>query len=524
MSIAYFCTEFALEKNMPSYAGGLGILAGDYILEASDQNFPLTGISLFYQKGQNHNGQKPIEPKKFGLKLVKKNWFGKKLLISIPIENKIVWAQVWQWQRKNTPVYFLDTNITENNEADRLITEQLYAENRDTRLKQELILGIGGIRLLKELKIKPDLYHLNEGHSAFLCFELIAEGMKKDLTFEQSTLEAKKKIVFTNHTLVLEGQEIFALDALTKITEKLCQELKININDFAKLGQNQWTDTLFSMTTLALNLASKTNAVSKIHGEKARDLWPNYQITHITNGIYLPRWDKVNNKDIVEAHQKNEDALLNLIKKVRGNDWKKEALLIGWSRRFVPYKRPLALLEDVNKLKQIAEYFKGKIHIVYSAPLDMDASEKNEFLKKLTTLMNGELKGLLTFIPNYRIEIAEKMVAGCDVWLNTPIVGREACGTSGMKAALNGTLTLSTNDGWIAEVPTDHFGWIADSENITSSLLEILEKKILPIYENTELWKKYMLSSRELILNNFSTTRMLKEYREKLYEPVIAKQ
>jgi HAD superfamily hydrolase (TIGR01484 family) len=512
MLIAYFCAEFALVNDMPSYAGGLGILAGDYMLEAAEQNFPLVGISLYYG---------PKSGKEFGLKLIKVNW-GKRLIIEIPIENRVVFAQVWQWKKGNTSVYFLDTNIKENSEQDRLITEQLYIEDRDSRLKQELILGIGGVRLLKALKISPDLYHLNEGHSAFLTLELIALEIKKGLNLDQAVEIAKQKIIFTNHTLVLEGQEMFAFEALTRITKRICTELNLNIDEVIKLGQSQSTDTLFSMTTLALNLASLSNAVSKIHGEKARELWPKYPIIHITNGIYLPRWDKVKNKNLIKTHRKNEEKLLKLIKKTHGQDWNSEALLIGWSRRFVPYKRPLALLEDIEKLKNLAKHFEGKIHIVYSAPLDESVVDKNEFLKKIYELMNGELKGLLTFIPNYRIEVAETLVAGCDVWLNTPIVGREACGTSGMKAALNGALNLSTNDGWIAEIPLNNFGWTVDDQNITQNLLETLEKKVLPAYE-TDAWKSSMKKSRDLILKDFSTTRMLREYREKMYEPTLAK-
>lgn len=521
MKIAYFCAEFALVNDMPSYAGGLGILAGDYMLEAADQKFPITGVSLYYQRGQNSKKDTDISPKKFGLRLVKINW-RENLIVAIPIENRIVFAQVWQWRKKKNSVYFLDTNIQENSEQDRLITEQLYAEDRDVRLKQELVLGIGGVRLLEKLNISPDLYHLNEGHSAFLCLELIGEEIQEGLSFEQAAELVKKKIVFTNHTLVLEGQELFAFEALTRVTEKLCKDLCINISDFIKKGLSKETDTLFSMTTLALNMASLTNAVSKIHGEKARELWPDWPIIHITNGIYIPRWDKINGGNIVRKHRKNEEKLLKLIKDVHGDKWNQEALLVGWSRRFVPYKRPLALLEDVDKLKKIAEHFKGKIHIVYSAPLSENDVNRNEFLDKLYTLMNGELKGIITFIPNYGIEVAQTLVAGCDVWLNTPIVGREACGTSGMKAALNGTITLSTNDGWIAEIPANHFGWIADSEKITESLLEILEKSILPQYEYVTTWKVFMKNSRELILNNFSTKRMLSEYIKKLYSPTIS--
>ena len=531
--VAYFCAEFALINDMPSYAGGLGILAGDYILEASEKDFPMVGFGLYYQRGQNsHDPKGEPDGTKFGLNQVmddsEKN---KKLLISIPIGDKDVLAQVWQWQKKNNSVYFLDTNISENDPADRLITEQLYVEDRELRLKQELVLGIGGVRLLKKINIAPSAYHLNEGHSAFLLIELVGEKLQKELSFEEAWSEVRKNVVFTNHTLVLEGQEMFAFDSLTNNIKKLCAELRLDINNIIEKGKSKPEDKLFSMTTFALNGSLITNAVSKIHGEKARELWPNYNIIHITNGIYVSRWDKIKDEDIVKKHQENEEKLLKLICEARGDVcWKKEALLIGWSRRFVPYKRPLALVEDVTKLKKMLEFFQGKVHIVYSAPLGGNDIEKNEFLKRLYELMDGELKGYITFIPHYRIDVAEILVAGCDVWLNTPIVGREACGTSGMKAGLNGTLSISTNDGWINEVPLNDFGWLIDDQNITDDLLKKIQNEVMPKFETfienekDSDWKNYMVKSRDLILKDFSTERMLKEYIEKMYLPVTIKQ
>jgi starch phosphorylase len=506
--VAYFCAEFAVIEKMPSYAGGLGVLAGDYVLAAAEENFPLIGIGLYYQKGQNGQSQPGQSVgSEFGLKLLRKGFWRKKVLVTIPIGNRDVFAQVWQWRRKNNSVYFLDTNVPENQVTDRQITEQLYAEDREIRLRQELVLGIGGVRLLRKLKIEPALYHLNEGHSAFLCLEVTD----------------REKIVFTNHTLVWEGQEMFAFDSLRRNTEKLCADLNLKIEEVIKKGKSKPEETLFSMTIFALNSARLTNAVSKIHGEKAREIWPGYPIIHITNGIFLPRWDKNGSGNLLSDHQKNEEVLLKLIRATHGDDWKKEALLIGWSRRFVPYKRPTALLEDVKKLKEILEYFKNKIHIVYSAPLGEDDVAKNEFLRKINDLMAGELKGYITFIPHYNLKIAEKMVAGCDLWLNTPVVGREACGTSGMKAALNGTLLVSTNDGWINEIQLDDFGWLISDQNITADLLNVLQKKIMPTYEeflkkkSQSQWAINMKRSREIIITQFSATRMLKEYIEKLY-------
>lgn len=522
MKVAYFCAEFALESDMPTYAGGLGVLAGDYILEAADSHFPITGVSLLYKKGQNNN----IKNSRHGyskLKLVRQGFF-KKLLIKIPVDSREISAQVWRWQKKDVSVYFLDTDVRGNSPEDRAITRELYVEDRDKRLQQELILGLGGAILLETLKITPDIYHLNEGHSAFLSLYLLSKEISAGKSWDDAIKQIKKKIVFTNHTLVLEGQEVFAKDALHRFAGKFCESVKVDFEKFYPLGISSPTDTLFSMTTLALNSAGLTNAVSKIHGEKAREIWSNWPIIHITNGIYLPRWDKVGSKDVVKMHEKNEDLLLKEIRKVRGKNWDKNSLLLGWSRRFVPYKRPLALLEDIQKLKHVADFFNGKIHIVYSAPLGEDALAHNDFLKKLYGLIDGEFSDLITFLPNYRTDLAEKLVAGCDVWLNTPIVGREACGTSGMKAALNGSLALSTNDGWIGEVDLSDKGWLVDDSNITDSLLDTLEKKILPEYIKFDKWPAMMRSSRRMILEQFSTKRMLKEYIEKLYEPVLDSQ
>lgn len=524
--VAYFCAEFALVDEMPSYAGGLGILAGDYILEAARQDFPLVGLGLYYQKGQNQQIIQDRTPgEKFGLKLLQTGgWLMKKrVLISIPVGDKDIWAQVWQYKNRNNSVYFLDTNIDENEPKDRLITEQLYTEDRELRLRQELVLGIGGVRLLNKLDLSPSVYHLNEGHSAFLILELLGQEVKNGLNFSEAWIKVREKVVFTNHTLVLEGQEMFAFDSLIKNTRKLCVDLKLNINDIIEKGKSRAEDTLFSMTNLALNGSRITNAVSRIHGDKARELWPQHNIIHITNGIFVPRWDRVCGKDLDKEHKKNEEVLLKLIRKTHGDKWQKESLLIGWSRRFVPYKRPLALLEDVAKLKKIIEIFNGQVHIVYSAPLDEDEAEKNQFLKKIEELMRGELKGFVTFIPHYKINMAKVMVAGCDLWLNTPIVGREACGTSGMKAALNGTLAVSTDDGWINETTVNDFGWLIDDINITTDLLEKLQTKIIPEYKDylknpqDSAWKRRMTKAREIILKDFSTERMLGDYIDKSY-------
>lgn len=532
--IAYFSAEYALFGNSHLYAGGLGILAGDYFLEMTEQDFPVVAFGLLYRQAKAH-----VES--YGLTQVLNN-VGDPLTIIIPIGDRDVLIRAFVFQKGRARLFLLDTDVDGNHPEDVAITNVLYDENRDVRLMQEIVLGIGGMRFLRELGIHPSVFHMNEGHSAFLALELIRHEMRRhNLNFATAYQYARQHIVFTNHTLVPEGQEIFAIDKVNYMLHRFAEDIEVALSVILSLGKFHEKDSskeLFSMTSLALNMSYKINAVSVLHSIKAGVLWKDYQISAVTNGINVPRWDsigdgdsKVYKNDVDDAggsveklwqkHQENKRHLIDEIKKQTGVVFDENILLLGWARRFVEYKNPLAILSDVARFKKIAEKTGQQVRIVFSGPVGLDQRQTNPFLKTIMDYAENELRDILVFLPNYNLELAKILVAGCDVWINTPHVGREACGTSGMKACLNGNLPLSTRDGWIYETDLSQIGWVVD-DVVGKDPLTILESEIAPMYYNSQNeWKTRMKDSRDLILEKFSTTRMLIEYADKLYLPVF---
>lgn len=522
MKVAYFCAEYALSPTLPIYAGGLGVLSGDYVRETGVQNFPLTPIGILYK-----NAQSMLKP---SMNLIEDTMIsglspvlgteGKKIIVSVQIGENVVKSAAYLWNHEGAQVYLLDTDIEENEMMDRKITNDLYTDDRRERLRQEILLGIGGYELLKALEIFPDVYHLNEGHSAFLSLALIKEKMDNGRIDFQSAKElARKQIIFTNHTLILEGQEMFTKQMIESELGEYINGMGIELEDVWACGATK-ENTMLSMTNLAFHMSCKSNAVSKIHKEKADALWPeDHPTEYVTNGIYLKRWDKIDSltSDFSAAKQENKRDLLNYIEKETGEKWDENVLLLGWARRFVEYKQPLIILEEIERIKKLIIDTKRPFRIVYAGPTGIDPNS-NPHIAKLHKIIEESLKGFVVFLPNYNTALSEIMTAGCDVWLNTPVIGREACGTSGMKAALNGALPLSTRDGWIAEVDITNCGWVIDEPDINKKLLEIIENEILPLYyENKNAWVGKMTNCRNLIVENFSTKRMLDDYITKLY-------
>ena len=536
--VAYFCAEFALLSELPTYIGGLGVLSGDYIKESADRGFPIISIGLFYSEShelnenspEGNNGTKWTDLRKDSLSLVvdEKN---NKILISLPIHDRVVRAQAWKWTKGNAAVYLLDTNISENEQNDRQITARLYIPDKETRVKQEMVLGIGGSRLLQVLKIHPSVYHLNEGHSAFLALELAKfETARRNVDFAKACSFASQHIAFTNHTLVPAGNELFSKDLVSAMMSKYAEELQVPIAELVSLGSIK-DSSLFSMTTLSLRFSSKINAVSALHTKKAGEIFSPYKMENVTNGIYIKGWDSLktdNREEIWNRHQKNKKTLLAVIEEKSGESWSENNLLIGWARRFVPYKRPLSILENIKALKELARREGREIKIVFAGHASEGDEEGEKILKEVRRIIMEDLKGIAVFLPNYNLELAKLLTSGCDVWLNTPVVGSEACGTSGMKAALNGVLPLTTKDGWVDEVDLTGIGWIVEDTDINHKILDILDKSIVPMYykhlenpnDSDSEWLARMEKARQLILEKFSMTRALREYIENIYLPI----
>lgn len=529
--IVYFCAEFALMEKWPNYAGGLGILAGDYMAEAADQQIPIIGVSLYYKEGftskeLSKEGQvveisTTTPPEMSELTLVV-NEEGQPLQILLPIEDHEVLIQAWMWQNGSTKIYFLDTDVEKNSEKDRQITRKLYVMDKETRLKQEFVMGVGGLRFLEALKIHPSFYHLNEGHCGFLAFELINHEMKElKIDFEKAKAIAKEKILFSNHTLVAAGNDVFSDDLVALVLGRYAEQLQVPVKTLVDLGLVQ-ESSIFSMTMLGLRSAGKINAVSQLHQEKAAEIWHDHPMMAITNGVHIPTWDRVlDAEQIWTKHQENKRALLQRIEAETQEKWDENTILLGWARRIVQYKRPLALVERLKWFVDMAKSADRPIRLVYSGLAHPSDEDGTRTLEELQYRLSNDLKGIAVYLPNYNKHLAKELTAGCDMWINTPVVGFEACGTSGMKAALNGVLPLTTNDGWIHEINMYQIGWLLDDANVTDDILEKLAEQILPIYYDRnsqnipETWVMMMKNARNLILNQFSMTRALHDYMEK---------
>ena len=524
--VAYFCAEYALESAFPTYAGGLGILSGDYIREIAKQGFPLVAIGLRYHKGQSLlsadeiSGSIKLEPVLDAEK--------KSVIVTLPIEHRTVYIKAWHFKEDNINLYLLDTNLEENAPEDRDITRCLYDENRDIRLKQEIVLGIGGFRLLANLGYHASVYHLNEGHSAFLAMELIRHEMEhQHVNFKEACEYAKKHILFTNHTLALAGQEQFAPEKVSAFIEPCAKDICLDNSEITNLGASENNPDTFSMTTFSFKLSSKANAVSELHYQNAKQVWPNQTMDVVTNGIFVDRWDNMSGvaeEDIWARHTQNKQSLLNLVKEKTGVVWSDTDLVLVWARRLVEYKQPLFLFQKIEKLIEISNNSKVPIRVVFSGPA---IGDNNPFQKEIEKIILEKMPGSVVFISGYNIDLSKVLTSGADIWLNTPVIGAEACGTSGMKAALNGALSLSTRDGWISEVDPQDVGWVTANSSDNTEILDFIEDQIIPMYvahlahPEHSLWVKKMFSARKLILENFSTTRMLKDYIEKLYIPIM---
>ncbi|MEI8232726.1 MAG: alpha-glucan family phosphorylase [bacterium] len=527
--IAYFCAEYGLMSSLPIYAGGLGILAGDYVREAGDQGIPLTAVGIYYAQGFTrkelspegrvvdlHDGKSAEEA---GLTLVK-NEKGEVVYITMPTQDREIKVRAWIYEYKTVKVYLLDTKAEGNSEQDQHITDTLYDTDKETRLKQEMVLGIGGLRMLFAMGIHPTIYHFNEGHSAFLLYELIHHEMTDHgMNFDEARERVKELVLFTNHTLVPAGNDTFSNDLVSLLLSRYALQIAIPVKQLVDLGLVQQSST-FSMTMLAIRSAGKINAVSKLHARKAKEIWTDHPMQAITNGIHIPTWDKIGENDIWTAHKENKRKLIKIIEDQTGTIWDENAIILGWARRIVKYKRPLALVERLKHFSEMARDQNRPIHIVFAGVAHPSDDDGREILEELQYRLASDLKGVAVYLSHYDMDLASAMVAGCDVWINTPVVGFEACGTSGMKAALNGDLPMSTRDGWMDEVEMLGIGWPLEDNDLTDQMLDTLKEKILPLYyeRNEEgipvLWKSMMHNARELILNEFSMTRALRQYIE----------
>ena len=538
--VAYFCAEFGFDTNIPIYAGGLGILSGDTVKEAADQNIPFVGIGLLYREygsvqkisdeGLQTDHDNLYDPATVGLEHVYLDEMP--LFIKVHLTELDVWVRVWKKTFSDrVTLYLLDTETDQNQPAERSITSTLYSGTPDTMLKQQLILGIGGVKLLNTLGIKPAVYHMNEGRPNFLHWEAIRELMR---THEISYYDAKQividKTVYTNHTLVAAGNQSYPLDLLSVYSKYYADKMGITTEELLSDGvAHEESKELFSVTQAALNTSRKANGVSQYHTNLSTELWPEYNWTNITNGVHFPTWQSSeiarNQNDATQlwnAHLEEKRKLAEYVLKQTGFTYNHEYLVIGWARRIAGYKRADLLFQDINLLKSICTNSEKPVQILMAGKAHSGDTAGKQLLQKIIKHMSDDLSGHALFIPNYNIETAQHLTRGCDVWLNTPEMGYEASGTSGMKAISNGVLNLTVQDGWAKEVDWNEVGWVLNHENLPVDLYEQLQKNIISLFYQRDAtgipqeWVEMMQKSIT-VANGFSTARMLQQYVERLY-------
>ncbi|MFD1775389.1 alpha-glucan family phosphorylase [Paenibacillus rhizophilus] len=530
-SVAYFSMEYGLHSDFKMYAGGLGILAGDYIKGAKDINAPIIPIGLKWKQGYTDqridaNGNPYDSYHNYVYDFLEDTG----VKVTIKIRGLDVVCKVWKTEHfGNNPLYLLDTDIPEN--ADAWITGQLYGWFGEERIAQEIVLGIGGVKALRALEIPVDVYHFNEGHATLAAIELIREKMAGGDTFEEAWKATRREIVFTTHTPIKEGNESHPLSRL---------EYMGAFNGLTRSQMERIGGEPFNMTVAGLRLSRISNGVAKLHAETANKMWKEVPgrspIIAITNAIHTPTWvdERITcayeeDGDLWSAHAEIKSELIGFIEERSGIQLNEDNLLIGFSRRAAPYKRSDLIFSRPDIIESYLE--SGKVQIVFSGkahPLD-DNGKK--IVSNLVAMMKKYPKSVV-FLENYDMTIGAMLTRGSDVWLNNPRRPLEASGTSGMKAAMNGVLNCSILDGWWPEACIDgENGWqIGDGFETTDfelldshdseALYDTLLNRVLPTYyENREKWTQMMRRSIETTRTEFATKRMLEEYYGKMYIP-----
>ena len=526
--IAYFSAEYGLDETIPIYSGGLGILSGDHLKSASDLGLPFVAVGMLYKEGyfiqklskygEQENNYVKADLNNLPIEAVKDSE-GKDLKITVDYPERKLYLKVWKINVGRIKLYLMDSDIDENSEEDKKVTLQLYGGDQDMRIKQEIVLGIGGVKLLKTLGLNPTVYHMNEGHSSFLTLELIKDLMEeKKISFEMAKDITTSKTVFTTHTPVPAGNDIFPLDLVEKYFKEFWPKIGLSREEFLKLGMKptEKLDNGFNMGILALKNAGKKNGVSKLHGAVSRELfgevWPNIAanespIGYVTNGIHtcswlaqnlkelyneylIPYWQDNMQKDDVwkqikdipneklwNEHQARKMKMLKMVKENTTERLKRvgipyeeikeitskinpNALTIGFARRFATYKRATLIFKDLERITQILNDSERPIQLIFAGkahPLDKVGQDLIKYINELA--MKPQFKGKIFVLENYNIGMSRYLISGCDVWLNNPRRPMEASGTSGQKASVNGVINFSVLDGWWAEGYDQTNGW-----------------------------------------------------------------
>lgn len=601
-AIAYFSAEYGLHHSLPFYAGGLGFLAGDHLKECSDLNVPLVAIGFMYpggylsQKISNDGWQESVE---FELdreaasisKVLDAN--GLQMVVQVPLIESAIHVGVWRVMVGRVPLYLLDTDIEENDPWNRGISARLYAGDLEQRLRQEIVLGIGGAEVLQKLGIDHAVVHLNEGHASFSLLERIRDRLEDGFSLEEALEKVRSTTVFTTHTPVPAGHDIFPYSLMEKYFQPFWTSMGLDRETFFHLGMHpDEPGKGFNMTAFALRLSGYKNGVSKKHAEVANHMWQDLwldlsaekgPIDALTNGVHVPTWiepkmellfnkylgsdwldnhddpylwemiDEIPDKELWQTHVWLKIKLLDTIRDRARQRWAADrtnpsqsvtggtlfdpsVLTIGFARRFATYKRADLIFYDADRLKKLLSNRWQPIQIIFAGKAHPNDDPGKMILQRIfNAARNPEFSGRIAFVEDYGEQFAQYLVHGVDLWLNNPLQPMEACGTSGMKAALNGVPNLSIADGWWLEGFAGNNGWIFGDEPIeedrtkadAEAIYRILEDEIIPLFYKTEEngvphgWTSIMKGSIKQAGAHFSARRMVKEYISRFYGPAF---
>jgi len=599
LPIAYFCAEFGLHHSVPIYSGGLGFLAGDILKEASDMGLPMVGVGFMYpegyvrqvigtdgwQKGANETIDKDTAPIERVL-----DEKGEHLTFQVPFIDPPVYASLWKINVGRVPLYLLDTDIERNDPWDRQISSHLYVPDLHQRLRQQIVLGIGGYRALELLGIEYSILHLNEGHPAFALFERVRSFVENEkLSLDDAIDRVRKTSIFTTHTPLQAATDVYSFDMMSSYFADYWQRLGMDKDRFMSFGLNPDAPQAgFNMTVLGFKLCAQRNAVSQKHAQVTRQIWKSLFaqeqenpacIIGITNGVHLPTWlgdelresidgilgenwlalqadpdlwariDEMEDAEIWQLHYTYKVRMVNFIRERIRRKWSDESidpvvamaegvmldpdvLTIGFARRMTAYKRPDLILHDLDRLEKIVNDFSRPVQIVFAGKAHPADQPGKQIIQRIfKTAQDRRFRGRIAFVEDYGEGTAKYLVRGCDVWLNNPQIPMEACGTSGMKAAINGTLHCSTLDGWWPEGYNGSNGWVIGGESSddaadAEALYTLLEKEIVPLYYTLDEhkrpagWIAKMRESIRSVAPHFGSRRMMKEYLRHFYLPI----
>ncbi|MEZ4423768.1 MAG: alpha-glucan family phosphorylase [Gemmatimonadota bacterium] len=597
--IAYFCAEFALHNSVPIYSGGLGVLAGDHCKAISDLGVPFVGVGLLYAKGYfdqkltadgwQVDGDEPFDTDLMPLTALRAE-DGSRVLATLPTGDRDIHIGAWEIRVGRTRVILLDTDLEENHRDDRALTSKLYGGGRELRLKQEWILGVGGVRVLRALGVRPGAWHANEGHAAFMLIERLREYLERGMGAHDAVARVRAHSVFTTHTPVPAGHDTFQREQIEScIPAAYWEGMGMDTEGFLSLGRHPEIDhQTFHMTAAAIRLCQGVNGVSERHGLETRriwqSLWPGVQpeavpIGHVTNGVHMPTWMSAEIRLLLDRHLGHEwrapgaapelwdrvleipdrelwhthvglkKQLFRFIREQSRRRWTEhwdepahlaasgtlldpDALTLGFARRFATYKRADLLLRSEGRLLRLLTNARRPVQIVFAGKAHPADDAGKQVLQRIYQLARDpKVEGRVAFLEDYELHLAHRLYEGVDVWLNLPRVPLEACGTSGMKAALNGVPQLATLDGWWAEGFTGKNGWAIPLPGERSDvdeadwdhLFTLLEDEVLPLYHERDAdgvphgWAERMKHAIREAGRNFTAGGMIERYVAQYY-------